>query len=161
MVLAFSGHRPERLPWREDESDPRCVALRAVLRARIMQAVEGGCTEFLCGMARGCDFYFAEEMLALRPQFPGLRLKAVLPCPSQADAWGETDRRRYHGLCAQCAAVLTLEPSYTTGCMLRRNRWMVGHADVLLTVYDGGGGGTAYAVGCAERLDVPVWPVWL
>ena len=30
-VCAFTGHRPNKLPWRYDETDSRCVALKAVL----------------------------------------------------------------------------------------------------------------------------------
>ena len=30
---AFTGHRPGKLPWGEDESDLRCIALKAKLRA--------------------------------------------------------------------------------------------------------------------------------
>jgi uncharacterized phage-like protein YoqJ len=161
MVLAFSGHRPERLPWGEDESDPRCAALRVLMRRGLERAAAAGYTDFLCGMARGCDFYFAEEVLALRGDLPELRLTAVLPCPSQPDAWREADRARYRALLGRCAEVRVLEPVYSEGCMLRRNRWMVGRADALMTVYDGGGGGTAQAVRCAERRGVPVFPIWL
>ena len=32
MVCAFTGHRPEHLPWRTDETDARCAALKAVLQ---------------------------------------------------------------------------------------------------------------------------------
>ncbi len=30
-VCAFTDHRPSKLPWRYNETDSRCVALRAVL----------------------------------------------------------------------------------------------------------------------------------
>ena len=30
-ACAFTGHRPSKLPWRYDETDSRCVALRAML----------------------------------------------------------------------------------------------------------------------------------
>ena len=32
---AFTGHRPGKLPWGEDESDLRCIALKAKLRAAV------------------------------------------------------------------------------------------------------------------------------
>lgn len=28
---AFTGHRPHKFPWKQDETDSRCVALKAVL----------------------------------------------------------------------------------------------------------------------------------
>ena len=65
MVCAFTGHRPERLPWGTDEGDLRCAALKTVLRQQLRALAARGCTTFLCGMARGCDLYFAEAVLAL------------------------------------------------------------------------------------------------
>ena len=31
QTCCFTGHRPEKLPWRYDESDPRCVELKLSL----------------------------------------------------------------------------------------------------------------------------------
>ena len=36
-VCAFSGHRPERLPWGSDESDPRCQALKIQLEEKLRE----------------------------------------------------------------------------------------------------------------------------
>ena len=89
MVLAFTGHRPEKLPWGSDETDPRCAALKRQILEAVRAAAEEGYDTFLCGMARGCDLYFAECVLSL-----GLRLEGYLPCPSQTRAWSEADRAR-------------------------------------------------------------------
>ena len=40
-TCCFSGHRPNKLPWRENEGDPRCVALKESIR----RAVEGALAE--------------------------------------------------------------------------------------------------------------------
>ena len=93
MVCAFTGHRPQRLPWGSREDDPRCLALKQRLDESIAQAAARGCDTFLCGMARGCDTYFAEAVLK-----HGLRLEAVVPCPEQADRWPPADRERYRKL---------------------------------------------------------------
>ena len=37
-TCCFTGHRPDKLPWGEDESDPRCLRLKRA----IAQAVEDG-----------------------------------------------------------------------------------------------------------------------
>jgi len=155
MICAFTGHRPQRLPWGGNEQDPRCLALKTLLDAAVLQAAERGCDTFLCGMARGCDTYFAETVLA-----HGLRLEAVLPCPDQADRWPEADRLRYQELLLRCAAIHVLEAAYSDGCMLRRNRAMVDRADLLITVYDGQGGGTASTIRCARERGVELLPLW-
>ena len=156
MVLAFTGHRPEKLPWGSDESDPRCEALKQQLLETVRAAAGEGYDTFLCGMARGCDLYFAEAVLSL-----GLRLEAWLPCPSQTERWSEGDRARQTGLLLGCAAVYMVEPEYTPGCMLRRNQRMVDAADALLTVFDGSPGGTGAAIDYARRRCKPVMGLWL
>ena len=55
-ACAFTGHRPQKLPWRTDEADPGCVALKAMLAAQIDMLIENGYTEFLSGMAPGVDY---------------------------------------------------------------------------------------------------------
>ena len=49
---------------------------------------------FICGMARGCDFYFAEAVLALRQERGDVTLEAAIPCPTQTDGWSGADRTR-------------------------------------------------------------------
>ena len=156
MVLAFTGHRPEKLPWGSDESDPRCEALKQQLLEAVRAAAGEGYDTFLCGMARGCDLYFAEAVLRL-----GLRLEAWLPCPSQTERWGEADRERQRLLLLDCAAVYMVEQTYSPGCMLRRNQRMIDAADALLTVYDGSPGGTGAAIDYARRCCKPVMGLWL
>ena len=122
MVLAFAGHRPEKLPWGTDESDLRCMALKTQIGSAVAEAADRGFDTFLCGMARGCDFWFAEAVLALKRDNPGVRLYAFLPCPSQPDRWPEPDKVRYEQLLLECDGVYMVEQSYSDGCMLRRKR---------------------------------------
>ena len=64
-TCCFTGHRPEKLPWREDEGDPRCLELKARLAGAVEAAYEKGMRHFLCGMARGADFYCCEALIAV------------------------------------------------------------------------------------------------
>lgn len=160
MTCTFTGHRPERLPWGEDETDERCLALKFMIAQAVGEAYDDGYREFTCGMARGCDFYFAEAVLHLRQLHPDVRLLAMTPCPSQPDGWSERDRARYAALCADADAVCVFEPVYSSGCMLRRDRAMVEGAQRVITVYDGGEGGTAYTVACARRLRREIIALW-
>lgn len=156
MRCGFTGHRPQRLPWGSREEDPRCLALKLQLDRMIDLALERGCEEFLCGMARGCDTYFAEAILRRK-----LSLIAVLPCPGQADRWPERDQERYRSMLLQCQKILVLEDCYCEGCMARRNEAIVDRVDLLITVYDGHGGGTGHTVAYAERRKIELLPVWV
>ena len=93
VTCCFSGHRPAKLPWGENEQDPRCAALKLELSARLEGILELGYRHFLCGMAAGCDLYFAEAVLALREWYPDLVLEAAVPCDGQADGWSAVQRR--------------------------------------------------------------------
>ena len=161
MICAFTGHRPQRLPWGTNEADPRCEALKQVLSLSILQAVERGATTFLCGMARGCDTYFAEAVLEHMTADSRLRLIAMVPCPEQSHRWPAADRIRYEDLLSRCSGVEILEPAYRSDCMVRRNRTMVDRADLLISVYDGGSGGTAQTVKMAKVKGLEILPVWL
>lgn len=160
MVCAFTGHRPERLPWGGDETDARCAALRHRMEQVVTELHAQGFETFLCGMARGCDTLFAESVLAVQRRCPELRLVAMIPCPSQPDAWPEADRARYSRLLAACSEVRVLEASYSDGCMLRRNRTMADAAALLVTVYDGGPGGTAATIRYARQKGKQILPLW-
>ena len=61
----------------------------------------------------------------------------------------------------QCDGVYILEPAYTEGCMLRRNRAMVERSDRLISIWDGSLGGTGATVRYAGRMGVEIFPLWL
>ena len=97
-TCCFTGHRPMKLPWGMNEKDPRCLALKLELAARLEALAALGYRSFLCGMALGCDMYFAEAVLALRDRWPDVRLEAAIPFGDQPGRWNEEQRRRYNRL---------------------------------------------------------------
>ena len=155
-TCSFTGHRPEKLPWKDKEADPRCVALKARLAEAVEQAYDRGMRHFMCGMARGADFYFCEAVLALRDRYPGMTLEAVIPCEEQAARWREADRERYFRLVERCDYETLVQRRYDQGCMLRRNRHMVDRSSMLIAVYDGMLGGTMYTLTYAMRQKLEV-----
>ena len=134
----------------------------SVLRRTVREVYDRGFHTFLCGMARGCDQYFAEAVLAARAAgAQDAQLCALVPCPSQPDGWDEASVARYWALLAACDQVEVLEDHYSPGCMLRRNREMLRRAQLLISVYDGTPGGTAATVRRAEQQGIEVLPLWM
>ena len=84
---ACTGHRPYKFPWRYNDSDPRCLALKAALLEQIIALVNNGVVNYFSGMAEGVDTWFALSVLSLREKNPELKLHCVLPCVEQADKW--------------------------------------------------------------------------
>ncbi len=161
VSCCFTGHRPAKLPWRNDESDARCIALKEKLRSVLETAIEHGYTHFICGMAEGCDLYCAEAVLALKQRYPHITLEAAIPCPTQADGWSAAQRRRHADILSRCDIETLVQTSYTSNCMQRRNRYMVDHASLLIALHDGLPGGTRYTIEYALRrgldiVDIPI-----
>ena len=161
MICVFTGHRPEKLPWGYNEADSRCLALKVMLSRAVEKMADTGVDTFCCGMARGCDMYFAEAVMDEKTRRPNLRLEAWLPCLSQADRWALDDRKRWERLLTGCDRVLVLEPVYSSGCMLRRDMAMVDQAQLLLSVWDGSAGGTGWTVSYARRKGKRIEGLWL
>ena len=154
ITCCFTGHRPGKLPWGYDESDSRCQALKQKIADAVDSAYQTGFRHFICGMAQGCDFYFAEAVLSLRHRYPGVSLEAAIPCPGQSASWPAADRRRYAEILAACDYETMVQDHYTPGCMQRRNRYMVDHSSLLIAVYDGLPGGTRQTLEYAMRHKV-------
>ena len=152
IACAFTGHRPKKLPWRYDETDSRCVALKEKLTEQIARLAEAGVTDFFSGMAEGTDVYWAQIVLDLRKKKPALNLHCVLPCEGQADSWSDSAQERYHTIVGQADFVDYVSRKYYDGCMLARNRRLVDQAGILLAVYNGEQrGGTAATVRYARK----------
>lgn len=156
ITCCFTGHRPEKLPWGWDETDPRCEALKGRIAAEVGRAYGRGYRHFICGMANGADFYFCEAVLALRNRCADVILEAAIPCEEQAARWTEADRDRYFLLVEACDLETLVQHNYDRGCMLRRNRYMVDHASLLIAAFDGMLGGTMYTITYAMRRDLEV-----
>lgn len=68
-VACFTDHRSQKLPWRFNNTDERCLAMKTTLYNEIERAIKRGYKTFLCGMALGFDMTFAETLLKLRLKY--------------------------------------------------------------------------------------------
>ena len=151
---AFTGHRPSKFPWKYDEADSQCVALKAVLAEQIAALVGAGFTQFLSGMAEGTDIFCSEIVLALREKNPAIKLHCILPCTAQAEKWSVSSQELYRSILGWADSVVYVSRDYHEKCMLDRNRFLVEHAAILLAVYNGvRRSGTGATVNYARKMD--------
>ena len=62
----FTGHRPDKLPWRNDESDPRCVRLKEEILT--LTGVSDEDMHLEQWAFEECAPFF-EEVFGIKPQF--------------------------------------------------------------------------------------------
>ena len=149
---AFTGHRPNKFPWKYDETDMRCKRLKDAVKTAIENLIDDGYTDFLSGMAEGVDTWAALIVLDIRNKNASIKLHCILPCREQPDSWSEIAQKTYHSILRQADSVVFVNRDYRKNCMLERNYFLVEHADIIFAVYNGERrGGTASTVRYAQK----------
>ncbi len=151
-TVAFTGYRPEKMPFTESCEDLGYRRFIASLEALICTLCEQGETQFISGVARGFDLWAAEVVLRMRGEYPGIALVCAVPFPGQARSWSDEDQARYVAVLDAADEVLVLAEYYHRGVYHVRDRAMVDRAELVVCAYDGRPGGTAYTVGYAQRM---------
>ncbi|OQB24149.1 MAG: hypothetical protein BWY11_01323 [Firmicutes bacterium ADurb.Bin182] len=155
-TACFSGHRPEKLPWNNDEEDARCKALKARLFLAIEQAAQQGYTHFITGMAKGIDTYAAEAVLSLKTCFPEITLECAIPFSGQSKGWNSRDKARYEHILHGSDKITILSDKYLPGCMQRRNRYLIKNSSLLIAVTTGAAGGTSQTIKIASERGIRI-----
>ncbi len=140
MVIAATGHRPDKLGHDYDLTGPLCNAIRKRMQDVIDQYEPDA---IISGMALGIDTMWAE--LALEN---GIELHAYIPCWNQDKMWPQKSRDRYQKILAHplCKKFIIHAGEYNNFCMNNRNIAMVDNCRILVAVWDGTKGGTANCV---------------
>lgn len=157
-ICAFTGYRPEKFPFGDNEAEPRCEQLKQKLFCEILRMTREGVSVFMSGMARGVDLWAAEAVLQIQNVKPSQKIElwAIVPYDRQPLAWSAKERARYQRILERAAHVEYISHDYYNGCLQKRNRYMVDHATHLLAVYDGQPGGTASTIRYARKKGLEI-----
>jgi len=159
-ALCFSGHRPARLPGNGNPDDPETRALAAALRQELIAAVGRGKTVMLHGCMAGWDVLCAEQVIALKEQYPHVRLISVAPYGaaffSRENCWTPDWTSRAREVFRQHDEGIKIAEAYRPGIYYERNTFLVDHSSELICYWDGGGGGTKHTVGCAKERGLAI-----
>lgn len=157
QCCCFTGHRPQKLPFRFNEDDERCKKLKKALFSEIeMMITKYNVTLFISGMAIGVDMYAAEAVLQMKKHYPNILLEAAVPCENQAVKWNTQLRNRYDDIINRCDIKTILQTDYSNDCMQKRNRYMVDKSEWVIAVWDGTPSGTGKTVKYAEGRGVNI-----
>jgi len=165
LVLAGTGHRPEKLGGHTEVARQKLVAFARDQLAHYNR--NGSIGKVVSGMALGWDQALAEAAVAL-----DIPVLAAVPCEGQDSTWPPHARRRYREFLEQRGVTVHVvcPGPYKPWKMQVRNEWMCDRAQYLLGLWDGTDGGTAncmrYAFKKMERGPGPVpriancWAEW-
>jgi len=153
--VCFSGHRPDRLPGQGDPGAAETRKLTAALREQIESAVGRGKDTFINGLMAGWDVLAAEQVIALKGQYPHIRLATIAPYSAhfftREKCWTPEWVTRAREVCRRQDIGVKIAEDYRSGIYYERNRALVEHSSELLCYWDGGRGGTAYTVDYALK----------
>ena len=154
--VAFTGYRPQKMPFGFDETDERCVNFKLRLYNTIESLIDQGYRHFISGGALGMDMYAAETVLELKSKYPDITLEMVSPFDGQSAKWAPQYQSRHDRLLDQADMVTATGHEYTKSAMFIRNKYLVNNADILLAAYDGQRGGTQMTVKYAQQMGIQV-----
>ena len=150
LRCAFTGYRPQKMPFGFDEEDLRCIDFKQRLGCTIDALIWSGYCHFMTGGALGFDTFAAEAVMSKRRKYPWVTLEVAVPFDKQPDRWEAFSQDRYHWILEQADIVTWISHEYTKGCLFKRNCYLVDNSDLLIAAYDGQPGGTAQAVAYAR-----------
>lgn len=158
-ACCFTGHRLPGLPDGGDERGADMNMLKLRLQSCVEEAIETGVRVFYAGGAAGFDTLAAEAVLLWRDRYyPAVRLMLALPDRAQSASFSARMRARYERILAQADGVyFASQDEGGTGALLRRNRYMVEHADCCIAYLKILSGGTLYTVHYALERGIPVY----
>lgn len=156
-TVCFTGHRSQKLPWRFNENDERCKAMKASLHLEIEKAIKCGYDTFLCGMALGFDMICAEMILEFQQRYNHIKIIGAIPCKNQEIKWSEKDKVRYTNLLKHLDGIRCIYDEYIGAeCMLERNRFMVNNSSLMIALFNGISGGTKSTIDYARKQGIKI-----
>lgn len=134
-TCCFTGHR--KLP---KETIAQMVKR---LDQEIEKLVRQGVTDFISGGAIGFDQIATSLIVAKKEMGRDIRLIFALPCRNQDARWRVEQKRLYSNLLTQADEIICVSDEYHTGCIKKRNEFMVDSAAycICALMYDRSGTG--------------------
>lgn len=135
ITCCFTGYRPNNLPYKLDESHPLCEELKCVFADEINNAVQEGYTHYIIGMALGVETWFAEVVLFMKKIHPAITLECVHPQGNRTKYRNEN--KRFLEIMNRCDKITVLENVNSNRSTYEYGQYMIDHASLLISVYNG------------------------
>ena len=152
-TVCFTGHRPEKLPDGGDDDSRAIRAIKSCLYAETEKAAAEGFDTFITGMQRGIDLWAGECVLELMNSYD-IHLAAAVPYKGFGANFKGKDKWLFGRIMDNAEHIAYICDEYETGCMSRRNRYMVDNSSLLIAVMGTDRSGTAQTVNYAKRSGI-------
>ena len=135
---AITGHRPTRFKFGYKENYTGCKRLKKRLYEQFALLYEKGVRRFYVGGSLGVDMWAGEQVLTLKEQvgYDDIELVIILPFDGHDARWDERSKKRMENLQKKCLKCLIVGQEDCRESYIKRNCYMVNHADFLVAVYD-------------------------
>ena len=151
ITCSFTGYRPSKLAFLSDKDSNEYQNLYVTLKNVIIDLIHKGVAYFQTGMALGIDMMCSQIILELKNEFD-IHLFCVIPCIDQCSGWKNEDIELYNKIIESASGVTYISnDSYSKGCMMKRNRYLVDNSEYILAVFDGKKGGTMSTIEYAKK----------
>ncbi len=143
----------------------RSIIVNNALKGRLWESLcrlveEYDVTDFYAGGAVGFDMLAEKAVLALRKNYPQVRLHLILPCSPevQSGKWNEEQKELFYKIRSEADSCVVLSDKYYPGCMKKRNEELVRNADYCVCFYNSedSSSGTGQTVRMCEKSGVTV-----
>lgn len=149
MIVAFTEHRPDKLPNKETGyklPNPTYIHVCCEIEKTLIELKP---EKVISGMALGVDQWAA--FIAYKLNIPFL---AAVPFEGQDSAWPEKSKKIYQKLLHVAAEIVIVSPGgYSAQKMQNRNEFMCNMCDKLIAIYnEDNNGGTFNCIEYAKSI---------
>ncbi len=153
-TCAFTGYRPEKMPYNGDEAHAETKHIKSEIKKAILSLSEQGFCNFITGMSRGFDIWAAEVVLSLQDESQDktkFNLISALPFIGQDAMWSNSDKERFDYIIRRARYTFCLSDALSNESYFKRNRFLVDNSSYIITYFDGKVGGTKYTINYARK----------
>ena len=168
IKVCFTGPRPSKLGGYDLNSYMNFIILQRVINClESLLDKSNHCYYFIVGGALGFDTICAITVLDLKEKYKDrIKLEVAVPFKDQSIVWKSkeditrynyilenADKVTYVDTLAQYDTKTTISGKYHVAKLQKRNEYMVDNSSVVITWYNGSGGGTDNCLRYAKRHD--------
>lgn len=128
---------------------------RLKLKEFFLKIIEIGFDNYLIGMALGFDTECFNVLEEIRQEKP-IKIIACIPCLNQDYKFNKEQKMEYQRMLNSADEKVYLSKEYTKNCMIKRNKYMVDNASLLVSYLKHDFGGSYNTVKYAEKQNVQI-----